>query len=594
MKDFRVLALLSLLAAGGLLPLGMASAADVELTGQFPPGFAKEFTVRSYPPPIEDGWSVSRHPEDRVFPIAGDGALHAAFSLAQPGFHRIQAGDAKAEVFLTPGAKIELKFPAAEKPQIRFAGDHADANQHLQDLEHAVATTQRNLIDQLAVVYSLDQDAFAREIEQRRTSLLGRHGEFLRRHPDLPAVIDRRAVADIEAAIATFRLYYPTVFNRFTGEQAPVAEDFYRQVLAELDPEPAQLSSRRLVIFLDTYATLESGGARKFENSDRPREKLRSRYQAIKAMATREEIRSYLLEQMFQTFNTNYGPADWAGVLSAFATDFPNHERLADITRLHQKEMAERSLPDDIRVYRTVDGIDLEAHLFFPPSRQAGQQQAAFLTFHGGGWAIGTPEWSYEAAQLRAAQGMVAISFEYRIADVHGSNIHDSMADTREAVRWVRDNAEALGIDPARVVAHGFSAGAHLAGITAIEAPEGSIYRPDALILHSSTYDTTKGGFFSAMTQGRPQSASLTHQVEAGLVPALLLHGKYDHLAPEAEFLGFVERMQALGNDFEYHLFEVGHFFRNAGVRAQVATITDRFLKERGFLAELRNQAPAD
>ncbi|MEO1173755.1 MAG: serine hydrolase [Myxococcota bacterium] len=67
-------------------------------------------------------------------------------------------------------------------------------------------------------------------------------------------------------------------------------------------------------------------------------------------------------------------------------------------------------------------------------------------------------------------------------------------------------------------------------------------------------------------------------------MPTLLLHGKHDHLAPESEFAEFVQQMKNVGNDFEFHLFDVGHFFRNRAARNEVTALIDRFLRSRGFL----------
>src|SRR4030095_9891570 len=56
----------------------------------------------------------------------------------------------------------------------------------------------------------------------------------------------------------------------------------------------------------------------------------------------------------------------------------------------------------------------------------------------------------------------------YRLAPAH--RFPAAVHDVKAAVRWLRANAERLGIDPARIGATGDSAGAHLAlmlGVTA-------------------------------------------------------------------------------------------------------------------------------
>ena len=551
----------------------------VNLAGRLPPGVFDEVVISAYPPPIDDGWSVSRHPDDRRFPVAADGTFEATWPRTEPGFHRLRAGKQTLEMYLSPGARAEVVID--KEGTITFSGDHAPANRYLLESDKAISAYRRNLlaIDSLKEVYSLNAPAYDAEMAERQKAFVAQQAA----NATVDGAVVRRVRTDIDAAFDTFRLFYPTLFRKFTGKPASVGEDYYHRLVSQASPRAEELSSRRMVIFLDTFADFESAGAHRFGDLNRPREKLMSRYQAIKSMPAEEDVKTYLFDQMFQTFDTNYGPADWGRVLIAFANDYPKHPLVASVKKVHAQKMAVRSQANDIRVFRTVDGVDLEAHLFLPEA-PAAEGRAAFVTLHGGGWAIGTPEWSYPIAQRMAAQGLVAISFEYRLADVHGSNMFAAMEDTRRAIEWVRAHAAELGIDPNRVVAHGFSAGAHLVGINAILAEKATAARPNALILHSSTYNTTKSGFFTAMTDGQPGAASLTHQIKPGLVPTLLIHGKYDHLAPEAEFMEFVGRMKELENDFEYRVFEVGHFFRNDAARQQVVQLTDQFLKARGFL----------
>ena len=63
---------------------------------------------------------------------------------------------------------------------------------------------------------------------------------------------------------------------------------------------------------------------------------------------------------------------------------------------------------------------------------------------------------------------MVGISVEYRLLRQQGVSVFDAVADSRPAVRYLRAHAPALGIDPARIVVTGGSAGAHLAVGTAL------------------------------------------------------------------------------------------------------------------------------
>jgi acetyl esterase/lipase len=95
------------------------------------------------------------------------------------------------------------------------------------------------------------------------------------------------------------------------------------------------------------------------------------------------------------------------------------------------------------------------------------------VMFHGGAWQYGSrfdfsvgdrdktgkrgPSWIEVAAQ----KGYVAASVSYRLAPKH--KFPAMIEDARAAVRYLRANAKKYKIDPDRIGALGFSAGAHLA-----------------------------------------------------------------------------------------------------------------------------------
>jgi acetyl esterase len=112
--------------------------------------------------------------------------------------------------------------------------------------------------------------------------------------------------------------------------------------------------------------------------------------------------------------------------------------------------LAQDAIPEEptVQTYREVDGQALQAYIFSPTVRgpDAGPV-SAILLFHGGGWSIGTPEWTFEAAQRFAAHGMVAIPIQYRLSEGDVTPI-EALSDVCAAFRWAREHADNLGLDP--------------------------------------------------------------------------------------------------------------------------------------------------
>lgn len=115
--------------------------------------------------------------------------------------------------------------------------------------------------------------------------------------------------------------------------------------------------------------------------------------------------------------------------------------------------------PDKSVIYKTVDGVDLKLHLFYPSDSNRSDKMPAIIFFFGGGWNGGSPSQFYPHCKYFASRGMVAMSAEYRVKSVHGTSPRECVKDGKSAIRWIRQHAAQFGIDPNAIVAGGGSAG---------------------------------------------------------------------------------------------------------------------------------------
>ncbi|MEK6701036.1 MAG: alpha/beta hydrolase [Planctomycetota bacterium] len=92
-------------------------------------------------------------------------------------------------------------------------------------------------------------------------------------------------------------------------------------------------------------------------------------------------------------------------------------------------------------------------------------RRPCIVCIHGGGWTAVKREDLDGLIQRFAGEGFVAATVSYRFAPAN--RFPAQIEDCAEAVRYLRENAERFGIDPQRVGAIGFSAGAHLAMLLA-------------------------------------------------------------------------------------------------------------------------------
>jgi triacylglycerol lipase len=96
--------------------------------------------------------------------------------------------------------------------------------------------------------------------------------------------------------------------------------------------------------------------------------------------------------------------------------------------------------------------------LHYTPPGAATAPRAAMLHIHGGGYVLGNPEINDGGNRATAlAHNCVVVSVDYRLAPevTWPGSLHDCHA----ALAWLQAEAAALGIDPARIVVAGESAG---------------------------------------------------------------------------------------------------------------------------------------
>jgi acetyl esterase/lipase len=175
--------------------------------------------------------------------------------------------------------------------------------------------------------------------------------------------------------------------------------------------------------------------------------------------------------------------------------------------------------------------------------------------------------------------GITAMVLRYRLAPVY--RYPAMLDDAQEAVRLARTNAESWGVTPSRVGILGFSAGGHLAAITATASAETATERPDFAVLIypviRMTGEAAHPGCRAALL-GDPRETEVARSLNAdervrpGSPPAFIVHGWDDAVVPVENAIAYVTACRSAGVPCELHVFARGpHGFglaRRAGAVA--------------------------
>ena len=129
----------------------------------------------------------------------------------------------------------------------------------------------------------------------------------------------------------------------------------------------------------------------------------------------------------------------------------------------------------------------IPARLYTPKKlRKTDGLAPCLVYFHGGGWVIGNLETHDVACRQLAQEGeLIVISVDYRLAPEH--KFPAAIDDAITATKWVAANAHELGIDAARLMVGGDSAGGNLAAVVSLAARDGGPAIAGQVLIYPAT-----------------------------------------------------------------------------------------------------------
>ena len=198
--------------------------------------------------------------------------------------------------------------------------------------------------------------------------------------------------------------------------------------------------------------------------------------------------------------------------------------------------------------------------------------RTAIVLVHGGGGFLGDRGEMHAWQDFYARSGYITLSADYFIFndDTPPPVYPQPESDVKAAVQYVRRNADELGVDPERIVVHGFSAGARiggqllvgpddpaLAGPTRWPTPTDRIAGLIGFYGYYSGYQFQPDRYYGGRAaskdpevRARWDAANSDARAATATGPVLLFHGDIDPM-PLSQSTGFVDALRAAGHDAE-------------------------------------------
>lgn len=251
----------------------------------------------------------------------------------------------------------------------------------------------------------------------------------------------------------------------------------------------------------------------------------------------------------------------------------------------------------DTLLYKQVDSISLYLVVNYPSDFDPSEAHPAIVFFFGGGWNGGTTDQFESHTRYLAQRGLICFRADYRVRSRQGTTPFESLKDAKSAIRYIRERADELGVDPEKIVASGGSAGGHLAAATALTSafnegndPFSYSCVPNALVLFNPVIDNGPGGYGYERVGEAYKDFSPLHNIREGAPPTILFLGTKDKLIPVETARYYQTVMEKVGSRCDLFLYEgQGHGFFNYGQfenYKNTVSETDRFLISLGYLGE--------
>lgn len=216
------------------------------------------------------------------------------------------------------------------------------------------------------------------------------------------------------------------------------------------------------------------------------------------------------------------------------------------------------------------DGGQLVVYALEPiPKVDPDRRFPAVLILPGGAYSWVSPREAEPVAMRFLSRGFICAILNYSCAP---ARFPVALREAAMAMRFLREQADRLHIDPEKVAALGFSAGGHLCGTlgTLYDAPEvadiapADVIRPDALVLCypvSSAHGRTHEDSFTNLCgedQALKERVSLDHLVRRDMMPVFLWHTRTDDSVPVDGSMRLALALAEQDVPFTFHVFAAG------------------------------------
>lgn len=247
-----------------------------------------------------------------------------------------------------------------------------------------------------------------------------------------------------------------------------------------------------------------------------------------------------------------------------------------------------------VYVYKESAGKPRELEIYFPPNHDPAKAKVpGLILFHGGAWSGGTRNQFRGTCEYFASRGLVCATADYQLV-TKGQSKSVCITDAKSAIRWFKQHADELGIDPKRIIMGGGSAGGHVSALATMNPGLNDPADPKDIDTSVVAYLWFNPAF--APSDKKDADVDIMQQLKADLPPAICFFGSEDKGWKPGWDVAYA-KWQSIGvKTINYQIApgQTHSFFNKEPWRTVTLIAADQFLVQHGLLTgDPSLQAPA-
>ena len=332
-------------------------------------------------------------------PISETGEFTFSSKIKSPILYDLSYGQLNWVVYLEPNCKTELKLDSGDLSSLEYKGKLAVPNYYLK--KACLLDQSVNDFNFMMQLYLKNETGFLLTIDSLINAYQAPLSSAREENVKLSKDFIKLFKAYTSLKVYNLIVHYPDYHRQVTGEEVTLSKaglDYINPTIADnielLDLSCCQEFCRLWIDYITDMLA-----AKNTEHKDYNHKKMDAVFGYLPKLFTNHELSDYWFSEYLSEFIQSIGMAN----SEKYIKDFYSNSK-TEVYRTRIKELCNSILEGQkdhiVKTYKSINGYNLQAHIFYPDNFKKGKKRSAIAFFHGGGWTTGNYSWVFNSAKI--------------------------------------------------------------------------------------------------------------------------------------------------------------------------------------------------